>query len=73
MVILRARGHLFRAQVKPLLKTAGITLLMGAIGSTFSVLAFGVFRFLPQELVISLCTSFFFFVSATFFKAQDDY
>jgi len=60
-------------KVRPLLKTTGITLLMGAIGSTFSVFAYGAFRFLPQELVISLCTSFFFFIAATFFKAQDDY
>jgi len=59
-------------KVRPLLLSAGITLLMGAVGATLSAFVYSMFRFVPQELVISLCTSFFFFVSATFFKAQED-
>lgn len=60
-------------KVRPLLLSTGITVLMGAVGATLSVFVWGALRFLPQQLVISLCTSFFFGISATFFKAQDDY
>ena len=59
--------------MRPLVLSAGITLLMGAVGATLSQVFYGsVLSFLPQQLVISLFTSFFFGVSATFFKAQED-
>jgi len=61
-------------KAKPLIKTAGITFLAGAVGGTLSQVIYGAVRaFLAQELVISLCTSFGFFVSSTLFKAQDEY
>jgi len=60
-------------KVRPLLLSAGITLLMGAVGATLSQVFYSsLLSFLPQQLVISLFTSFFFGVSATFFKAQED-
>lgn len=61
-------------KAKPLIKTAGITFLAGAIGGTLSQVIYGAVRaFFAQELVISLCTSFGFFTAATLFKAQDEY
>lgn len=60
-------------KVRPLALAAGITVLGGALGATLSQLIFGSLRFLAQESVIGLCTSFFFFLTATLFKVQDDY
>lgn len=60
-------------KVRPLLLSVGITFLMGAIGATFSQLIYGFVSFLPQQVVIAVCTSFFFGVSATLFKVQDEY
>jgi len=60
-------------KVRPLLISAGVTFLAGAIGATLSQIVFGSLRLLPQQLVISLCTSFCFGMAATLFKAQDDY
>lgn len=47
-------------------------MLMGAIGATLSQFVYAIVDFLPQQLVISLCTSLFFGASATFFKVQDE-
>lgn len=60
------------AKVRPLLLAAGITVLAGALGATLSLLLHGAMKFMAQESVIGLCTSAFFFVSATLFKVQDD-
>jgi hypothetical protein len=60
-------------QVRPLALAAGITVLAGALGATLSQLIFGSVRFLAQESVIGLCTSFFFFLTASLFKVQDDW
>ena len=59
-------------QVRPLLLSAGITFLMGAVGATLSQLVYSSLSFLPQQLVISICTSIGFGFAATFFKAQED-
>jgi len=60
-------------KVRPLLLAAGITILAGALGATLSQLVHGAISAISQEGVISMCTSFFFFVSATLFKVQDEY
>jgi len=59
-------------KVRPLLISAGVTFLAGAIGATLSQLLAGFLGFLPQQLLITLCTSFSFGVAATLFKAQDE-
>lgn len=61
-------------KAKPLIKTAGITFLAGAVGGTLSQLAYGFLRFMfSQELVIAMFTSAGFWFSSSLFKAQDDY
>ena len=61
-------------KAKPLIKTAGITFLAGAVGGTLSQIVYGfVRRMFSQELVISLCTCAGFWLSSSLFKAQDDY
>jgi len=61
-------------KVRPLLLTAGITALSGMIGATLSMIAYAsLLSFLAQELVISLSTSFCWFLSSSLFKVQDDY
>ena len=67
-----AHRHPFANQVRPLLISAGVTFLAGAIGATLSQLLAGMLGFLPQQLLITLCTSFSFGVAATLFKAQDE-
>lgn len=59
-------------KVRPLLLAAGITLLAGALGATLSQLVYGTIKFMAQESVIGVCTSFAFFLSATLFKVQDE-
>lgn len=61
-------------KVKPVALAAGLTILFGAIGATLSQVAYGLLRsILSPESVIGLCISFSFFLSATFFKVQDEY
>jgi len=58
-------------KVKPLALAAGITLLAGAVGATISQLLYGAIKFMAQESLIAVCTSFAFFMSATLFKVQE--
>jgi len=60
-------------KVRPLLISVGVTFLAGAIGATLSQVVFGFLQFMPQPLIISLCTSFAFGAAASLFKAQDEY
>jgi hypothetical protein len=57
--------------VKPLALAAGITLLAGAVGATISQLLYGAIKFMAQESLIAVFTSFAFFMSATLFKVQE--
>jgi len=59
-------------KVRPLLLSAGFTFLGGAIGATLAVFLFGLLPFIPQQLLISISTSFGFGVVATLFKTQDE-
>jgi len=67
-------GEMRPPKVRPLVLSAGITFLAGAIGATLSQVIYGfVRRLVAQEIVIALSTSFAFFVSTSLFKAQDEY
>ena len=60
------------AKTGPLLLTAGIVFMAGCIGATISLLAAGLFPFVPQEFLISVSASFAFFFVCSFFKVDTD-
>lgn len=57
---------------KPLLLTAGITILTAMIGGCASQVFHAVTR-IKQEFCISICTAIAYWFSASFFKVQDEY